>query len=441
MADSVYARQMSRYVLGGMSQDIIRKIKRQDTENAFLGQLSLQIEQGKALGFVKTSVVAIEMGLGTMTTIQDKIIEGVGKLPLESYHQQTIMYAVLEFGACEFLKRICLDDVNLSLVYIYDKEPGYSRHLHDLRSVHSDEALKKLAMTMNTSFKDIMSRFFQDCGDENLKDVAFVKMLRELSQLPAKLCASELLGFMKVGDIVPEMFENKFDLMRTRDERSSRLGLPLLTVPIIRVDPEELKNFVVDQLKLIEVESAQANMFDLGVIEPVRRTRMLPSEPSTASLVEKYPEHVGERVEMQVAGKPEIRGVSKSLKGRQQVPDFQQQTEQPSHMRSQQPGVRGLIGRYERLTPEQTSAKTPEPSRGVWQRTPGQVQWEKHSPKQQSQQEAQAGSDAMQGIQRKREELARLQNVRMPKRKDLARASMRSRVKSSNLGLSFTPSR
>ena len=149
-------------------------------------------------------------------------------------------------------------------------------------------------------------------------------------------------------------------------------------------------------------------MFDLGVIEPIRRTRILPSEPSTAPLVEKYPEHVGERVEMQVAGKPEIRDVSKSLKGRQQVPDLQQQTEQPSPMRSQQPGVRGLIGRYERLTPEQTSAKTPEPSRGVWQRTPGQVQWERHSPKQQSQQEAQAGSGAMQGIQRKREELARL---------------------------------
>ena len=169
----------------------------------------MHIEQGKALGFVKTSVVAIEMGLGTMTTIQDKIIEGVRKLPLESHHQQTILFAVLEFGACEFLKRICLDDVNLSLVYIYDKEPGYSRHLHDLRLVHSDEALKKLAMSMNTSFKDIMSRFFQACGDKNLKEIAFVKLLKELSQLPAKLCASELLGFMNVGGIVPEMFEEQ----------------------------------------------------------------------------------------------------------------------------------------------------------------------------------------------------------------------------------------
>ena len=279
-------------------------IKREDTEDVLLGQLALQIEQGKTLEFVKTSVVAIEMDLGTMTTIQDKIIEGIRRLPLGSHHQQTILFAVFESDVCEFLKRICLDDVNLSLVYIYAKKPGYSRPLHDLRLIHSDEALKELAMSMNTRFKDIMRNFFGACGDKNLKEMAFVKMLKELSQLPAKLCASELLGFMNVGGIVPEMFKNKFDLMRTRDERPSRLGLPRLRVPTVRVDPEMLKNFVVNQLKLIEVEAAQAKVFDLGVIEPIRRTRILPSEPSTAPLVEKYPEHVGERVEMQVAGKP-----------------------------------------------------------------------------------------------------------------------------------------
>ena len=178
LADSVYARQMSRYVLEGMPQDIIGNIRRQDTEDAFLGQLSLQIEQGKALEFVKTSVVAIKMGLGTMPTIQDKIIDGMKRLPLQSHHHQVVLFAIFESDACEFLKRLCLDDLNLPLIYIYDKEPGYSRPLHDLRLVHSDEALKKLAMSMNTSFKDIMRHFFGACGDKNLKDMHLLKCLK-----------------------------------------------------------------------------------------------------------------------------------------------------------------------------------------------------------------------------------------------------------------------
>lgn len=84
------------------------------------------------------------------------------------------------------------------------------------------------------------------------------------------------------------------------------------------------------------------------------------------------------------------------------------QIKQAPPVQSQLPRVRGLIDRYERLTPEQVSAKAPEPRRAPWQRAPGQTQGKAQSQKQQPQQETQAGPGARQDIQRKREELAGL---------------------------------
>ena len=189
-----YAYQLSRYGMEGVSTNVIESVQRLDTEKVLIELMSSLIEKGNVLEFVKTSVAAILI-MGEKPLIQNKIIEGIRGLTLESYHKQLIVYAVLHAKNYEFLKRLCLEDLDLPLIYTYDEEPTVRSDLRLLFSIHDEGDMRSFVLNLSESYTSAMQSLFEDCNDMDLRSKLFFKMLTELSQLPESF-ASELPKYM-----------------------------------------------------------------------------------------------------------------------------------------------------------------------------------------------------------------------------------------------------
>ena len=147
-----YAYQLSRYVIDGLSRNVIERVQRLDTEKVLIELMSSFIKEGNVLEFVKTSVAAILI-MGKRPVIQSKIIEGIRGLTLEPYHKQLIVLAVLHAKNYEFLGRLCLEDLNLPLIYTYDEEPsGSSSEFKPLFSIHDEGEMESFVVNLSESY-------------------------------------------------------------------------------------------------------------------------------------------------------------------------------------------------------------------------------------------------------------------------------------------------
>lgn len=122
--------------------------------------------------------------------IQSKIIEGTRGLTLESHHKQLIVYAVLYAKNHKFLKRLCLKDPNLSLIYIYDEKSTAVPELKHLFSI-GDGDMRSFVVNLSKSYENKRKSPFNDCNDMDLRGKLFVKMLTELSKLSPESLVSE----------------------------------------------------------------------------------------------------------------------------------------------------------------------------------------------------------------------------------------------------------
>ena len=124
--------------------------------------MSSFIKDGNVLEFVKTSVAAILI-MGKRPVIQNKIIEGIRGLTLEPHHKQLIVFAVLRSENYEFLRRLCLEDPNLPLIYTYDEEPTDSSSiLKPLFSINDEERMKSFVVNLSGSYTSEGAVSFQE---------------------------------------------------------------------------------------------------------------------------------------------------------------------------------------------------------------------------------------------------------------------------------------
>jgi hypothetical protein len=243
-----YAYQMSRYVMERLSQDVLEGVQRPDIEEVIFELMSSHMNDVNVLEFVKASVAAILiLVMGKRPLIQDKIIEGIKGLPLESHHKQLIVYTVLHTKNYAFLRHLFLENLDLPLIYVYDEEPTtLFPGLGKLFPIHDDGGMKIFIVNLSRSYAGEIRSLFKECRDKQLRDKLFVKMLAELSQLSSRTFAYGLSEYMDLDTltILKEIFDFNVLTEHERSLFSSQLRM--------RRDPEAVQKAIPTLLKAIK---------------------------------------------------------------------------------------------------------------------------------------------------------------------------------------------